>query len=653
MQEEPKYSSVKPTDTSVPSSTPAANGRDDVRRSPRPAVSWADSLLAPIRESGAFILVVSLLYFVNSLLTGYPSKDKLEAFGQLLLGLYLYVAALKALPAKWRRWLRGAGYVVMYALCSLESFLALRFNMRISPSMIMLCLDTTGTESREFLLLTLKAQETWTVVTVYAHLLLVHLFVELRAWRWRWLERPLRLTERALQPLQRFAKPLGSFAKLLQRPVITLISIAVFAGAVASVPKWVKRQQSIVPFLLLPDSRDAEQCSEVNFYSAPLRLLWSAKFYSLMRNEAEEIAANTKNVQVDGCSFDCPKIVLIIGESYNKHHASLYGYPLATTPRQQALADSALLYAFTDAVSPWNLTSNVFKDLMSTHSCNEPGRWTDGVIFPAVFKHAGYHVAFLSNQFYAGTSQSNCDVNGSFFLNRSDMDALCFNQRSTHHYTTDGKFLEVELKPYVHHDRELVIVHLYGQHMNYADRAYFNNKPKPFGPADYKRPDLNKEEVQTLVDYDNATEYNDRQIRYIYDLFAHEDVVFVYVADHGEYVYDGADHRWGRNHSSEATPEMARYEFEVPLTVFFSRTFREQHPDVVARVEAARTLPVGTDDVPHLLMGLAGLKTPHYNPRHDPLSPDYDASRRRILRGHEDYDKIMKTATNLPATIAD
>lgn len=35
----------------------------------------------------------------------------------------------------------------------------------------------------------------------------------------------------------------------------------------------------------------------------------------------------------DTCLYTSPDIILIIGESYNKRHASLYGYPLETTPR--------------------------------------------------------------------------------------------------------------------------------------------------------------------------------------------------------------------------------------------------------------------------------------------------------------------------------
>ena len=98
-----------------------------------------------------------------------------------------------------------------------------------------------------------------------------------------------------------------------------------------------------------------------------------------------------------------PIIVLVVGESANRHHSQLYGYPLPTTPHQLALKNGKdSLAVFADVVSPWNLTSRVFKQIFSLQSVGEKGDWSDYALFPAVFKKAGYHVSFLSNQFPYG-----------------------------------------------------------------------------------------------------------------------------------------------------------------------------------------------------------------------------------------------------------
>lgn len=559
--------------------------------------------------------ITTLLFIANCLITQFPAKEQTAALGQLLLELYLFAALLMLLPERWRKGVRAVGYVVMYALCMLESFLVMRFNMRIGPSMIMLCMDTTGNESQEFIEMCLKASETLHVALIYMGILTFHAALNADAIR------------------QRIHLP---------KPVREVAGVLVILTSCISLPAWVERQCQILPFLTLSSSRTAERCAEENFISAPERLLWSVKFYALIEHEADEMLAHMQQINIEGCDFSCPKIVLIIGESYTKHHSQLYGYPYATTPKQQAMKDEGRLVVMEDAVSPWNLTSNVFKDIMSTHSTDEPGNWTDGVLFPAIFKKAGYKVIFLSNQFYANAKQSNCDVSGSFFLNRSDMNRLCFNHRSRLHFTTDGIFLRKELEPYQHNEHELMIVHLYGQHTNYKDRVPNRDKHRVFTPESYARRDLTRKNLQVLADYDNATLYNDENVERIYQKFKDEDAVLVYLSDHGENIFDGSSTHFGRTHDTDVTPAMARYEFEVPMTIFFTDSFMLKHPSVVEAARANCRKPFSTDDLPHLLMGMAGIRTSYYSPKHDLLSPTYNAARKRILKGTANYDALAK-----------
>ena len=53
--------------------------------------------------------------------------------------------------------------------------------------------------------------------------------------------------------------------------------------------------------------------------------------------QAERLLHALETADTEGCSFRSPCIVLIIGESFNKHHSELYGYP----PRGSANAWSA------------------------------------------------------------------------------------------------------------------------------------------------------------------------------------------------------------------------------------------------------------------------------------------------------------------------
>lgn len=574
-----------------------------------------ESLLKPVVDSGQFMLITTVLFIANCLITQFPGKEQTAALGQLLLELYIFAALLMLLPERWRKGARAVGYVVMYVLCIVESFLVMRFNMRIGPSMIMLCMDTTRNESQEFLQLCLKSDEALRVALIYMGILTFHTALNADALK-RWIRLP--------------------------KVVAEVMATIVLLTSCLSIPAWIERQKAILPFLTLSSSRTAERCAEENFYSAPDRMLWSVKFYALIQKEADDMMAHMQNIDIESCDFRCPRIVLIIGESYTKHHSTLYGYPHNTTPWQVSMKESGRLVALEDAVSPWNLTSNVFKDIMSTHSCDEEGNWTDGVLFPAVFRKAGYKVAFLSNQFYANKKQSNCDVSGSFFLNRSDMNALCFNHRSSRHFTTDGIFINRELGGYKHNEHELVIMHLYGQHTTYADRMPKQDSLYVFSAGDYHRPELTFKDRKVMADYDNATHYNDLNIKRIYNQFRDEDAIFVYLSDHGENIFDGGSTRFGRTHDTDVTPLMARYEFEVPMCIFFTDSCKIKHPEVVEAVRNSSRKPFATDDLPHLLMGMAGIHTSYYSAKHDLLSPSYNAHRKRILKGTADYDALIK-----------
>lgn len=620
-------------------------------------------LTRPVRENALFMLFAVVLFSANWWFVRYPeaTSDVAESYGQLALGLYLFAVLLcivkpravqgaadasaaqaaTAKPSGSRRarivvWVTFAGSLTMYATCALESFLALCHGLRISPSVLLLSQDATAGAIGELVEASIKTNEAYRVATAYGAIGLVHIVARFRAYAWFGLGRVWSAIGRRMA---------AGFRRGVQKAVRWTggtMAVCWVAASVVSIPRWVERQDSIWSYLFLSNSRQLERCDERNFYSAPLRMVWAMKFSGTMGREADAVVANTLAATVSGCAATCPKIVCIIGESYNKHHSALYGYRLPTTPAQQKWWDDGRLVVFDDVVSPWNVTSNALKDVLSTHSCSDAGFWTDGVLFPALFRKAGYRVAFLDNQFDTDRQQSHYDVGSTFFLGRSDVDTMCFDHRSAQRFATDGAFVRREVRSYKHHARELVFVHLLGQQAPYRERVPRGNPHKVFSMMDYRRSGLDNSDLQILADYDNACRYNDAVIDSVYAHFKDEDAIFVYFAAHGEYVFDGSRVRYGCSHESEINREVARNEFEVPMVVFFTPRFRDAHPDVVKRLEEVREQPMGVDDIPHLLMGLAGIRSPHYSPKHDILHPKYDATRKRILRGNTDYDGVMR-----------
>lgn len=138
---------------------------------------------------------------------------------------------------------------------------------------------------------------------------------------------------------------------------------------------------------------------KAQLYLPGYRLMFSIYANELTAKQVKTLVENIDKAKVDSCSFRSKNIVLIIGESYNRHHAGLYGYHKDTTPRQEARAQKGELIPFSDVVAPWNLTSFVFKALFSLYTVGDKGEWCDYPLFPELFRKAGYHVTFLTNQF--------------------------------------------------------------------------------------------------------------------------------------------------------------------------------------------------------------------------------------------------------------
>lgn len=362
--------------------------------------------------------------------------------------------------------------------------------------------------------------------------------------------------------------------------------------------------------------------------------------------QVDKLVAGIQDVKVDSCTFRSKHIVFVIGESYNKHHSQLYGYNHETTPRQVELRRKGNLIPFTDVIAPYNLTSFVFKNIFSLHAVGDKGDWCDDPLFPELFRRAGYRVAFITNQFLPQAKEAVYDFSGGFFLNNPILSKAQFDVRNTQLYKYDAGVLR-DYDQIVMKDREdnpdvprLTILHLKGQHTNYHDR--FPPKRKYFHEGDYKKdwPEMSKKCRMLLADYDNATLYNDSIMGEVIKRFENEDAIVIYMSDHGEEAFGDGLEIFGRNHSAVIDFRLAHEEYEIPLWIWYSKQYAKNHPDIVRQINHAAHRPFMTDNISQVLVYLAGIHTPFYRDDYNILSDDYDASRKRIIKGTVDYDEL-------------
>ena len=579
----------------------------------------------PLYGNTSFFVFLCALFVLSELLR--PDAQLADyPFGALFVDVFLLSWVLSFLPGRPGRWVRGGVAACCAAVCAADTYAAVRLGSGLTPTMLQLVMETNADEAAEF-----WSAYVWCAST--ARVLLPFLLWGMAWMAWRCFGLPR--MRGMLRPGRRW------------RIVLRAVYAVVVWGAFITAFVCTREHRSHASELLSQTtSTGMERFYNKGYarelYSPLHRLYFSVWANGLMADQLVRLRSCVEQTRVDSCAAGVPTVVLVIGESYNKHHSQLYGYTKPTTPRQCARATAGELVPFTDVVTCWNLTSHVFRYLFSLHSIGTRGAWCDETLFPALFRQVGYRVAFLTNQYVRRPDDDAFDFSGGYFLNDDEMSGRLFDVRNTRkHRFDDGLLADYDSlcagRP--EGERQLVMFHLIGQHVGY-DKRYPAGRRR-FRPEDYNRPDLKPEQVQTVADYDNATLYNDSVVDAILRRFERQDAVVIYVPDHGEEVYDGLK-VFGRLHSSALTPRMVRNEFEIPFWIWCSPVCRRTRPQLAGQLARAADLPFMADDLPHTLLYLAGIRCPGYDERRVPLSPLYDAARRRLLKGYKDYDLLME-----------
>jgi heptose-I-phosphate ethanolaminephosphotransferase len=599
-------------------------------------LNWLGYLFAPIQKNGAFFVFMFALGWICTqleimpvYLVGRGAEPYALSFPELFLDIYVLCIILTLIPSKVRIWIKGLLYILFYGVAIADMFCYERFDSTLTPTMLMLCGETTGQEASEFL----KGYLSWDVVTSKVGwillLILVHILWTLLRWFFS------KNSRRLILPKMNEVVVTG-FKALLGIAVAWLV----YSSLSQTWDNKVALHRLFSYDTIGQVEHEQAQKDHAHLYLPVYRLAFGIYANRLASHQIVQLEAASQKIQIDSCSYRVPNIVLVIGESYNKHHSQLYGYKMATTPRQVALAEEGSLIPFTDVVSTWNLTSFVFKHMLSLYAVGDSGEWCDKPLFPEVFRKAGYHVTFITNQFLPKANEAVYDFSGGFFLNHPELSQKQFDIRNTRlHRFDDGVIKELDSATAPH--SELIILHLMGSHMDYRAR-YPQKTHRHFTPQMYNRPDLTNEQKQILADYDNSLRYNDSIVYAITQRFADKDAVVIYVPDHGEEMFDDKPLRYGRNHSAEVDYRLARNEMEIPFWIWGSPQYIEKHPYGWLAIQNAKGRPMMIDALPHLLLYFGGISTPLYRPELNIITPEYDVNRPRILKGAVDYNKLKR-----------
>lgn len=569
--------------------------------------AWAVAgfLLRPFTHCWPFFVSMLALYVAVKLLVNGGTVLLKDAMPEL----YVIAMLLSFLCGKARTIVSLATLVVMGTLAIIEAFLMTQFNLDFMGEVFRLMLESSPSETSQFLdTFVFQMHNIKFVVLLSCFIILA---LALHAVKARWGDFDMRKS-------------------LASKCVSCMVVLAVIAHFIYS--GWIPAQYYIGNVLLAHDLYDFEMRyiygrEHGSHYSKTsiTRLVFGLKLYHLSTLQCDELLNTSKNARIDSCSHTSPCIILFIGESFIKRHAQVYGYNKATTPRLMQELREGNLTVIDDAVTTATQTSEVIKNMLSLHSIEQPGTWTSAPMVMQLMKQAGYRVSFVTNQ-YAATEHNVWNSTGGFFLRDPRVSHLLLDYQTPASHDYDDALLAELDQAITPGKLNLNIFHVRGQHVAYdcsypASHAHFT-------AADYRdRTELSADQKQVVAHYDNSTLYQDSIFGVLFDRYVQQDVVLVFASDHGENAYDDGK-TLGRVHDDK-TPAMIESQYQVPMWIWYSPRYKELHPEMVEKIQMAAHRPFQTDDIPHLILELAGVKCKYFDPARSLINDQFNTSRPR------------------------
>ena len=503
-------------------------------------------------------------------------------------------------------------YLLVISLYAVSHFLLQNFGMSIAPTYIVLLAETTTNEASEFInqyILSSAVFPTAKMISIFLFLIIT------------------------FELLWGIIKSKASnIPQIITNSIkIFMTFIIILSGSYSSYLTW--------------KIFNIESPDHIRFLGVPNDPLYSV-FTSILtikmmeNNMADAIKLNEaihNNKISHTSSTDSLNIIVVIGESYIKHHSQLYGYALKNTPHLYEELKKENLYTFNDVISSSNSTSVSLRNILCCNNSSNNEVWYKYPYSLNIFKSSGYNVYFWSNQVDFAKKETFSFTLNSFLYN-PNICKMSYTRRNNKSSKFDNDFIVsfADSVDYWSNKHNLILFHLNGQHHNVRER-FPHDQFKYFNADSIKRdaPYLGKEEKEYIADYDNATLYNDYVLHNIINEFRNSNSILVYLSDHGEEVNDYRKQQ-GRDHGP-LTANKLKYQYEIPFMVWCSDIYKAKNPEKVSAIKNAVNRPFISDNLCNMLFNIAGIETPYYRDSLDLISPNYKC-KKRILNHKYVYE---------------
>ncbi len=503
-------------------------------------------------------------------------------------------------------------YISLSILLVVNVFLLFNFKTMLSPSIILLLSETNVGESMDFGLTYLLDLKSILSYGVALFLFVVAYFIEKNENR---------------------LKKLTDFKTI--KVLLFVVLIYMF-------------YRSINPFQKFWGLYECDNLDALEFWYLDYRpdtnmitnVLYSFYTNHISKKELSRSRISTLSIKDKPSSEGNAIVILVIGESYNKHHSGLYGYSYNTTPCLLNEFEAGNLFVFNDVITPFNMTSYVMKNLFSLNSLMEDENWGDYPIFPIIFRKAGYSVYFWDNQKTLGKADVS-DYSIFSYLYDSDIVNVAYTKCNSEVYDYDMDLIEDFFRNEKKYgSKSLLIYHLKGQH-DMAENRYPHNEEYNYFTPDSVRGNYSIKQKQQIAAYDNATRYNDKVMSYLINRIKDKECVIVYLSDHGEEVHDYRNH-YGRTQENLKTSDILKYQYEIPFMIWCSNLYVNNNPQIIQNIKNALDKPFMIDNTCQILFDLAQMNSSYYKPERDLLSVEYISPKTRIVQNNVIYEVVRK-----------
>ncbi|MES2118522.1 MAG: phosphoethanolamine transferase [Pseudomonadota bacterium] len=295
-------------------------------------------------------------------------------------------------------------------------------------------------------------------------------------------------------------------------------------------------------------------------------------------------------------------VVLVIGESSRYDRWSLNGYPRPTNPLLKQEANLVTLPDVITAVSATRLSVPVIISRKPAMQSLKDGFSEKS--FLTAYKEAGFKTWWLSNQ----VSFGQFDTPVSVFAKEADVIQFLNLGGFTNRSNFDAVLLEPLQRAMADPaPKKLIVLHSLGNHWNYSQRypkAFDKWQPSLFGVDKPVYTDT-KIKPQLNNSYDNSILYTDWFLSQAIATLKQTGQLgaLVYVADHGQTLYDGSCNLAFHGHNTQ-------FEFHIPAFVWYSDQYRERYPDKVRQLLRHRKARLATENMFHTLLDLGDIAYP-------------------------------------------